>query len=91
MALAPEGGDMPGGLLSRPPSGSGRFMWHLARHGLRFIPVGAFEEDDRLCIRFGQPFELPAAVPEPIEDGASRLVMSAIAACLPERLRGAYA
>ncbi len=90
MGLAPEGGDMPGGMLTQPPSGSGRFLWHLAQRGLRFLPVGAFEDDGRLCLRFGQPFGMPATVPEPIDDGASRLVMSAIAACLPERLRGSY-
>jgi hypothetical protein len=91
MGLAPEGGDAPGGVLTPPPAGSGRFLWHLARRGLRFLPVGAFEADCRLCLRFGPPFELPAVVPEPIDDGASHLVMSAIAACLPKHLRGTYA
>jgi hypothetical protein len=90
MGLAPEGGDMPGGVLSPPPPGSGRFLWHLAHRGLRFLPVGAFEDEGRLCLRFGQPFKMTAARPEPIDDNASRLVMSAIAACLPERLRGSY-
>lgn len=90
MGLAPEGGDMSGGVLTPPPSGSGRFLWHLARRGLRFVPVGAYEDEGRLCLRFGQPFDMPAAVPDPIDEGASRLVLSAIAACLPERLRGTY-
>jgi hypothetical protein len=91
LGLAPEGGDMPGGVLTPPPSGSGRFLWHLSRRGLRFIPVGAFEDEGRLCIRYGQPFDMPTAVPQPIDDSASRLVISAIAACLPGRLRGFYA
>jgi hypothetical protein len=90
MGLAPEGGDMPGGVLTPPPSGSGRFLRHLARRGLRLIPVGAFEDAGRLCLRFGQPFDLPAAVPDPVDEGASRQVMSAIAACLPKPLRGTY-
>lgn len=90
MGLAPEGGDTPGGVLTPPPSGSGRFLWHLARRGLRLLPVGAFEDEGRLCLRFGQPFKMTAARPEPIDDNASRLVMSAIATCLPERLRGPY-
>jgi len=91
LGLAPEGGDMPGGVLSQPPSGSGRFLLHLARRGLRFQPVGAFEDGGRLCLHFGAPFDLPFSLPKPIDDSASRLVMSAIAACLPERLRGDYA
>jgi 1-acyl-sn-glycerol-3-phosphate acyltransferase len=91
LGLAPEGGDMPGGVLTPPPSGSGRFLLHLARRGLRFQPVGAFEDDGRLCLRYGPPFDLPHPLPEPIDDSATRPVMSAIAACLPERLRGPYA
>ena len=91
LGLAPEGGDMPGGVLTPPPSGSGRFLLHLARRGLRFQPVGAFEDQSRLCLRFGAPFDLPHSLPEPVDDSATRLAMSAIAACLPERLRGAYA
>lgn len=81
---------MPGGVLTHPPSGSGRFLWHLARRGLRYLPVGAFEADGRLCLRFGPPFDLPDPLPEPLDESASRLVMSAIAACLPQRLRGSY-
>jgi len=90
LGLAPEGGDMPGGVLAPPPSGSGRFLWHLAQRGLRFLPVGAFEADGRFCLRFGPPFDLPPSLPDPIEESAAHIVMSAIAACLPERLRGSY-
>jgi hypothetical protein len=90
MGLAPEGGDMPSGVLTPPPSGAGRFLWHLARRGLRFIPVGAYEEDGRLCLRFGQPFDMPSSLTGPMDDSASHVVMSAIAACLPPRLRGSY-
>jgi len=91
MGLAPEGGDMPRGVLAPPPSGSGRFLWHLARRGLRLLPVGAFEDEGRFCLHFGQPFDLPAAIREPVDESASHIVMSAIAACLPEHLRGCYA
>jgi hypothetical protein len=90
LGLAPEGGDMPGGVLTQPPSGSGRFLWHLARRGLHFLPVGAFEADGRLCLHFGPAFSLPPTLPSPIEGSAAHVVMSAIAACLPERLRGSY-
>lgn len=91
MGLAPEGGDMPGGVLAQPPAGSGRFLWHLTRHGLRILPVGAFEADGRFCLRFGEPFDLPPSLPPPVEASASHRVMSAIAACLPAQLRGSYA
>jgi hypothetical protein len=91
LGLAPEGGDMPGGVLAAPPSGSGRFLQLLARCGLRFLPVGAYEEDARLCLQFGAPFDLPAEIADPVDDGVSHIVMSALAACLPQRLRGCYA
>ena len=91
MGMAPEGADQPGGVLSQPPPGSGRFLQHLARRGLHMLPVGAFEANGRLCLRFGLPFDLPAQLPNPIDQSASQLVMSAIAAVLPRHLRGSYA
>lgn len=90
LGLAPEGGDRPGGVLSPPPPGSGRFIWHLARLGLRILPVGAYEAEGRFCLRFGAPFDLPSSLSAPVEESASHLVMSAIAACLPAHLRGSY-
>jgi hypothetical protein len=90
LGLAPEGGDMPGGVLSPPPPGSGRFTWHLARLGLRILPVGAYEAEGRFCLHFGAPCVFPSSLPPPVEENASHLVMSAIAACLPAHLRGSY-
>lgn len=90
LGLAPEGGDMPGGVLSPPPPGSGRFVWHLARRGLRLLPVGAFEADGRLCLHFGSASDLPPDLPEPIESNAADFVMASIAVCLPAHLRGCY-
>jgi hypothetical protein len=91
MGLAPEGGDMPGGVLAPPPAGSGRFLRHLARLGPRLLPVGAFEAEGRLCLHFGEPFAIPDSLAAPVEAHAAHLVMSAIAACLPAPLRGSYA
>jgi hypothetical protein len=91
LGLAPEGGDSPGGVLSPPPPGSGRFIWHLARLGLRLLPVGAYEAEARFCLRVGTPFDLSHSPPGPIDEHASHQVMSAIAACLPTHLRGSYA
>ncbi len=90
LGLAPEGGDRPGGVLSPPPPGSGRFIWHLARLGLRLLPAGAYEAEGRFCLRFGAPFIFPSSLPPPVEESALHQVMTAIAACLPIHLRGSY-
>ena len=94
LGLAPEGGDSPDGRLVLPPAGVGRFIAHLTRRGLGFVPVGVFEENGRLTARFGPPF-VPA-----VEDSAAHTetdrqvadqVMGTIARLVPERLRGPWA
>src|SRR5512136_1266699 len=42
LPLAPEGGDQPGGVLTMPPPGAGRFILLLAERGFPLLPVGAF-------------------------------------------------
>lgn len=88
VGLAPEGADSPGNALVRPPAGVGRFLAQLARRGLRVLPAGVFEHEGALTVRFGAGFDLRAA---PREIDPADRVMAAIAACLPENLRGAYA
>lgn len=93
VCLAPEGGDNSGGSLAVPPSGVGRFILQLARRGLLVHPVGVWEHDGRLCIRFGSPYRLPAAPDLPAVERDSRTagtVMQSIACLLPTRLRGEY-
>ena len=93
IGLAPEGRDQPAGVLGAPPAGSGRFIRQLAKNCHPILPVGVYEDQDGLCLRFGPPFELARlASPIPLEvDGdTSRQVMVAIARQLPERLRGVY-
>jgi hypothetical protein len=93
LSLAPEGGDQPGGVLNWPPAGTGRFMALLTSAGRPVTPVGVYEEEGRLCLHFGKSFrlELPTRLPAPEKDRqAAEIAMSAIAAQLPERLRGEF-
>ncbi len=94
IALAPEGGDQPGGRLSMPPSGAGRFCLLLAAAGLSFLPVGVYEADGALTLNFGDPYQLVIA-PTTSADERDRLaafaVMSHIAPLLPAPLRGVFA
>lgn len=93
LILAPEGGDQPGGRLTRPPAGVGRFISLLAARGLKILPAAGWEQADRLCVRFGQPYTLALSAmtgKNELDRAASDLVMRAIAALLPENLRGDY-
>ncbi len=94
LALAPEGGDQPGGVLSRPPSGAGRFISHLTGGGkLPIYPVGVYEEAGHLCLNFGPAVHLvlPAGLSADEKDHqVSELVMRKLAPLLPARLRGEF-
>jgi len=94
VAIAPEGADAPEGVLQQPPSGTGRFLLHLARHDLRTVPVGGFEEGGVFCLRFGPAYRLltPSGLPTGDRDRlAGQIVMQHIAEQLPVRLRGRFA
>ena len=94
LGLAPEGGDAPGGVLQPLWPGAGRFLHHLARRGLSFIPIGVFEKDDRLCLRIGPPFSLAhptGSTPDARDAEAAAAIIRRMAACLPLGLRGAFA
>ena len=93
LGLAPEGGDQPGGILTFPPSGVGRFILLLTRSGSGIIPVGAYEEEGTLCLHFGEMYEL--SLPDDLsvdekDHVAAEIVMRAIARQLPLRLRGEF-
>jgi hypothetical protein len=93
LALAPEGGDQPGGILSMPPAGSGRFCLLLAAAGLRFVPVGVYEHDGALTLHFGEMYDVSmprAASADERDRQAARTVMSHIAPLLPGELRGEF-
>ncbi len=93
VGLAPEGFDRPGGVLGLPPEGAGRLALALARMGLVFYPVGAYEEKGEFCLCFGAPFrlEIPvSAAPKEADLAARTTVTREIARCLPPRLRGIF-
>ncbi len=93
IGLAPEGMDHPGGVLSMPAAGAGRFLSLLASAGLTFVPVGCYEADGALCLRFGAAYRLPVlprANAVQRDRLAAETVMGEIAALLPVELRGGF-
>ncbi|RPI31851.1 MAG: hypothetical protein EHM70_10475 [Chloroflexota bacterium] len=93
IGLAPEGQDSPDGVLQRPHPGVGRFLTLLADAGLRFLPVGIFEENNALHLRFGPGYRLeapPGLSAEQRDLQASQIVMKAIACQLPPHMRGEF-
>jgi 1-acyl-sn-glycerol-3-phosphate acyltransferase len=95
LGVAPEGGDNPpSGALARPAPGAGRFLLLLAALGHSLRPVGIYEEGGQLCLHFGPAYRLsiPAGLPPGARDrDAVGIAMRAVAALLPERLRGPFA
>jgi len=93
LGLAPEGGDQPEGKLSMPAPGAGRFALLLAAAGLKFHPVGAYEQGGEFVLHFGPPYRLEISIPLPADERdrlAARQVMEHIAALLPAHLRGEF-
>jgi 1-acyl-sn-glycerol-3-phosphate acyltransferase len=93
IGLSPEGGDQPGGILTRPAEGAGRFLSHLAARGFPITPAGIFEQSGELVIQFGPQYHLAGAAglrAEEVDRQAAQAVMAAIAACLPGQLRGEF-
>lgn len=93
IGLAPEGGDHPTGEIALPASGAGRFALLLAAAGLQFVPVGIYESDGALCLNFGAAYELHVVrelSTDEKDKAAAIIVMSRIAALLPESLRGEF-
>jgi hypothetical protein len=94
LAVSPEGRDAPGGVLAPPPPGAGRFLQLVSRHGFPIHPVGCWEQDGHLCLRFGPAFtlQLPGGLtPQERDRMASDIMMSRLAQLLPDTLRGFYA
>lgn len=94
IGLAPEGRDGNNSTLQAPPPGAGRFVTHLAQLGLLVLPAGIFEEGESLNLRIGTPYSLTLPhdlAANQVDAWASRTVMHAIAALLPESLRGEWA
>ena len=93
LTVSPEGADAPGGRLVWPPPGAGRFLLLLAGSGFPILPVGCWEEDGSLCLRFGQVYRLepaPRLEPDEKDHQAAGIVMRAIANELPRHLRSEF-
>ncbi|MCX7671840.1 MAG: hypothetical protein N2439_17445, partial [Anaerolineae bacterium] len=93
LGLAPEGRDTPGGVLSWPAPGTGHLLLRLADLGFPITPVGAYEQDGRLCLRFGPAYRLGSAAGFSGREKdrlAAQTVMRAIASLLPPHLRGEF-
>lgn len=90
LGLAPEGADASSLTLAPPPRGTGRFLLHLARHGMRFLPAGVYQDGETLCLRFGDVFHLEQDAQADHGAGAADISMRAIARLLPESLQGFY-
>ena len=95
LGFAPEGHDASDkGVLAHPPAGVGRFGLLLAKAGLTFVPVGAYEADGIFHLRFGEGYVLsvsPGLHPEEKDRQASQCIMEHIALLLPPPLRGEFA
>jgi hypothetical protein len=93
IGLAPEGADSPSGQLQPPPAGAGRLLALLSKRGLAWLPMGIYEADGALHVKFGSVID--AAISQvqhtDLDRKMAEKAMSAIATCLPERLRGPYA
>lgn len=94
LGLAPEGGDSVDGKLARPASGLGRFGLLLSNVGLKFVPVGAYEEEGILTVHFGSAYTLKidrGLSPGEKDILAAQVIMKNIARLLPSTLRGEFA
>lgn len=93
IGIMPEGDVGPTPELLPAQEGVGSFLLLLANAGARILPVGLYEEDDRLVVHFGHPFDLslPGDMPKSERDRWIRdRVMRAVRDLLPEPLRGVY-
>ena len=69
-------------------------LFKLAQLGVRFYPVGIYEQGEEMVTSFGPSFHLilPEGLsPDEIDCQAANKVMRAIAMQLPPSLRGVYA
>jgi hypothetical protein len=94
LGLAPEGRNHPDAVLGPLPPGVGRFVARLAPACQGILPAGIFETDDHLCVQFAAPYclDVPAGLSgDALDAHVGQVVMRAIAAQLPDHLRGEYA
>jgi hypothetical protein len=95
IASTPEGERAAGTILARPVPTSGKALAWLAHAEVPIVPVAVYEDAaGTLVARFGKPFTLPwhgLAEARRMQEALADTVMIAIAACLPQTMRGPYA
>lgn len=93
LAIAPEGQSGPNGSLCEPPPGAGIFLLMLTREKIPILPLGIYETDGALTLRFGEPFILRdshAPMREARDRAAATRVMQTLAALVPSEIRALY-
>jgi hypothetical protein len=85
LCIAPEGMDNPGGNLAIPYPGSGKLILQLGQIMKRVLPVGVYEMEGKLHVRFGKTYSL---MDEKFTDDflVRKTVMERIADLLPGNL-----
>lgn len=88
IAVHPEAGGFE--TLITPPPGAGRVLACFDRRHVPLVPVGVYEADGQLNIRFGEPLAAGTFLGLNDRDAAEK-AMLAICSLVPERTRGVYA
>jgi len=86
LCIAPEGQDFEYGKIGKPPEGTGKFIFQTQNKLKQIIPVGVWEEDGHLILKFGEPYTLDQICKyEDSDIEVSNLVMGEITNLLPVR------
>jgi hypothetical protein len=94
LGISPEGYDSPLGGLTRPADGFGRFALLLSRAGMKFIPIGGYEEEGIFHLNFGREYALSIRgdlLADEKDESAMQIIMKKLACLLPAHLRGEFA
>ena len=84
LCIAPEGQDFKFDKFGKPPEGTGKFIFQMQKQLKQIIPVGVWEENGRLILKFGEPYTLDKGLKcEDSDMEISNLVMAKITSLLP--------
>lgn len=91
LCLAPEGMDFPDGKLGKPYPGTGKMILQITKYLKRILPVGVYEEEGKLVLKFGPPYHLniPGNGGD-LDERITHQVMGKIAEQLPDEMLGPY-
>lgn len=88
LCIAPVGQDFRNGGLGETPAGTGKFIFQIQKQLEQIIPVGVWEENERLILKFGESYMIDNSYTYRDPDTEiSNLVMSKIAELLPASYR----